>query len=141
MYEAYAVYCECVAVYIRENCLSDEIEIETVDDWETIYHAALCPQVSLADIKTAMTQNFGATWGGKGLFDALETVDGGLGEYISTKVWETDLMIRLGETEAAYTERGVKERARMIAALKIPEFFKILETDKTIKEMKANSGS
>jgi hypothetical protein len=46
-------------------------------------------------------------------------------------------MIKLGETEAAYTERGIKERARMIAALKIPQFFGILESDRAIKESKS----
>lgn len=139
MFEGYAEYCERVAIYVRENCLPDDVQIETADDWEAIYNAALCPQVTLEDIKTAMAHNFGATWGGKQLFDALANVEGGLGEYISTKVWETDLLIKLGETEAVYSERGIKERARMIAALKIPEFFRILESDKSLKEMKASS--
>ena len=48
-------------------------------------------------------------------------------------------MVKLGETETAYTERGVKERARMIAALKIPEFFRILDGDRQVKEMKAKA--
>lgn len=139
MYEAYAGYCERVAGYVRENCLPVEVEIETVDDWELIYSAALCPQVSQADIRAAMTHNFGAKWGGKELFEALGAVEGGMGEYISTRVWETNLMVKLGETEVTYTERGVKERARMIAALKIPQFFGILDGDKAIKEMKAKA--
>ena len=136
MFEGYAAYCERVAVYVRENCLPDEVAIETVADWEAIYNAAICPQVSIEDIKAAMTNNFGAKWAGKALLDALANVEGGDGEYISTKVWDTDLMIKLGETEAVYSERSIKERARMIAALKIPQFFSILETDKAIKEAK-----
>jgi hypothetical protein len=139
MYECYAEYCERVAVYVRENCLPDGVAIETVDDWEMIYNAALCPQVSVDDIRAAMSHNFGARWAGKELFDALANVEGGHGEYISTKVWETDLMIKLGETESAYSERGIKERARMIAALKIPEFFGILEADKSIKEARTKA--
>lgn len=139
MFEGYAEYCEAVAVYVRENCLDEGLVVETADDWEAIYNAALCPQVSLDDIKAAMLHNFGATWAGKEIFDALGNVGGGLGEYISTKVWETDLLINLGETEDAYTERGVKSRARMIAALKIPEFFGILESDKAIKEARAKA--
>lgn len=140
MYEGYANYCERVAVYVRENCLPDDVSIETMADWETIYNAALCPQVMLDDIKASMARNFGAIWGGRELFDALANVEGGMGEYISTKVWETDLMIKLGETEVIYSERGIKERARMIAALKIPEFFSILESDKAIKEARSKSG-
>lgn len=139
-YEGYADYCERVAVYVRANCLPDDVQIETVEDWETIYNAALCPQVTIEDIKTAMSHNFGARWAGKEIFDALATVEGGMGEYISTKVWETNLMIRLGETEIVYSERGIKERARMLAALKIPEFFGILESDKAIKEARSKSG-
>lgn len=140
MYEGYAEYCERVAVYVRENCLPDGVAIETVEDWELIYSAALCPQVTIDDIKMAMAHNFGARWAGQELFDALATVEGGLGEYISTKVWETDLMIKLGETEAAYSERNVKERARMIAALKIPQFFSVLDADKSIKEARRTRG-
>ena len=134
MYEDYATYCERIAAYIRANCLPDEIEVETAADWELIYHAALCPQVSIEDIRQSISHTFRAKWAGADLFDALANVEGGMGEYIGTKVWETDLMIRLGETEAAYTERSVNERARMIAALKIPQFFGILETDRAIKE-------
>lgn len=138
IFEAYAEYCERVALYIRENCLLDDIAIDTPADWEAIYNASLCPQVTLTDIKLAMAQNYGAKWAGKEIFDALENVEGGMGEYISTKVWDTDLMIRLGEAEAVYAERTVKERARMIAALKIPDFFGILESDKAIKEARSN---
>ena len=139
MFEGYADYCELVAVYVKESCLPDDTQIETVADWEAIYNAALCPQVSQADIKDAMTRSFGATWGGKEVFDALGNIEGGMGEYFSTRVWEVDLMVKLGETESAYTERGVKERARMIAALKIPEFFRILDGDRQVKEMKAKA--
>jgi hypothetical protein len=138
MYEEYAEYCERVAAYVRENCLEEGLAIETTEDWEAIYNAALCPQVTTEDIKQAMTHNFGARWAGQEIFDALANVEGGMGEYISTKVWETDLMIKLGETESAYTERGIAERARMIAALKIPQFFGILEADKTIKKARSS---
>jgi hypothetical protein len=137
VYEAYAAYCERVAAYIRSNCLEADVVIDNADDWGLIYNAALCPQVTMEDVQNAMTHTFGAKWAGKELFNALGSVEGSLGEYISTKVWETDLMIRLGETEAAYTERGIKERARMIAALKIPQFFTILESDRAIKETRS----
>lgn len=139
VYEAYADYCERVAVYVRNNCLSEGVVIDNADDWALIYHAALCPQVTIGDIKTAMSSTFGASWAGKELFDAMANVEGGLGEYISTKVWETNLMIKLGETEANYTERTIKERARMIAAFKIPEFFGILESDRSLKEARSKS--
>ena len=137
VYEAYAEYCERVARYIRGNCLDEGVVIDKPDDWALIYNAALCPQVTTEDIQGAMSHTFGARWAGKELFDALQTVEGGMGEYISVKVWETDLMIRLAETEAVYSERGIKERARMLAALKIPEFFGILESDRAIKEARS----
>ncbi|MCP4083157.1 MAG: hypothetical protein GY743_23290 [Planctomycetaceae bacterium] len=137
MFEGYAEYCERVAQYIQSNCLADEVTVYTVADWESIYHAALCPQVTIADVQHAMSNTFGAKWAGREIFDAMGNVEGGLGEYISTKVWEVDLMVKLGETEMAYTERGVKERARMIAALKIPQFFGILESDRSLKEARS----
>lgn len=142
MYEGYADYCERVKDYIRKNCIAnptDETIIMTPDDWEAISNAALCPQVTIDDIKIAMSQNFGARWAGKEIFDALATVEGGMGEYISTRVWDTELMVKLGETEEAFSERSIKSRARMIAALKIPQFFGILETDRSLKEMRSKS--
>lgn len=137
VYEAYADYCERVAVYVRKNCLSDDVQIETVADWEVIYNAALCPQVTIEDIKIAMSQNFGARWAGKEIFDAMANVEGGMGEYISTKVWDTELMVKLGETDEAFAERSIKSRARMIAALKIPQFMGILESDRALKEARS----
>ncbi|MEE8389785.1 MAG: hypothetical protein V3S14_03180 [Anaerolineae bacterium] len=139
VYEAYAEYCERVAVYVRENCLDEGLGIETPEDWDLIYNAALCPQVTMEDIQGAMTHTFGARWAGKELFDALANVEGSLGEYISTKVWESDLMIKLGETDEIFAERSIKSRARMIAALKIPQFFSILESDRSLKEAKAKA--
>lgn len=140
IFEAYADYCDRVATYVRENCLPDGVTIEIASDWEAVYSAALCPQVTIEDIKGAMSNNFAARWAGKEIFDALENVEGGMGEYISTRVWETNLMIKLGETETVYSERGIKERARMLAALKIPEFFGILETDRSLKEARSKNG-
>jgi hypothetical protein len=139
MFESYAEYCERVAVYVRENCLPDDVQIETVADWELIYNAALCPQVTIEDIQQAMSHNFGARWAGQELFDALANVEGGMGEYISTRVWDTELMVKLCETEEVFSERSIKSRARMIAALKIPQFFGILETDKSIREARSKA--
>lgn len=139
VYEAYADYCERVEVYICKNCLDGDVVIDNADDWTLIYHAALCPQVTMEDIQGAMTHTFGAKWAGKELFDALAHVEGSLGEYISTRVWETELMVKLGETDEMFTERSIKSRARMIAALKIPQFMGILESDRAIKEARAKT--
>ena len=137
VYEAYAEYCERVAQYIQGNCLDGGVVIDKPDDWALIYNAALCPQVTTEDIQAAMSHTFGARWAGKELFDALANVEGSLGEYISTRVWETDLMIKLGETDEVFAERSIKSRARMIAALKIPQFMGILESDRAIKEARS----
>jgi hypothetical protein len=135
VYEAYADYCERVAEYIRSECF--EGEIETIEDWEIIYNAALTPQVTIGEIRDAMTNTFGARYKGQDIFSSLEGIEGGHGEYVAAKVWEAELMIKLGEREEVYTERSVKERARLIAALKIPEFLKVLENERMIKEMRS----
>jgi len=69
-YEAYADYCERVAAYIRQSCLefrqvsasSTQPELVEgqilVEDWDKIYQAALCPQVSMEDIAAAMRLYF-----------------------------------------------------------------------------------
>ena len=60
-YEAYADYCERVAGYIREHCLaSSEFDVFPIfpEDWDKIYQAALCPQVTMEDIAAAMRLYF-----------------------------------------------------------------------------------
>lgn len=58
-YEAYSDYCERVQVYIRQHCLDDADTTQiTAGDWQAIYHAALCPQVTMEDIAAAMRQHF-----------------------------------------------------------------------------------
>lgn len=59
-HEAYCDYCERVAAYIRANCILTEIDFTliTADDWRAIYHAAICPQVTMEDIAAAMRHSF-----------------------------------------------------------------------------------
>ena len=59
-YEAYCRYCEKIAEYIRETCVITDVPSNEIvaEDWERIYKAALCPQVTMEDITAAMRLNF-----------------------------------------------------------------------------------
>lgn len=58
-YEAYCDYCERTQTYIRQTCLDDTDTTQiTAEDWQAIYQAALCPQVTMEDIAAAMRQHF-----------------------------------------------------------------------------------
>jgi hypothetical protein len=56
--DAYAEYCQQVATYIRQTCIPDGLAVSTPDDWDKIYHAALCPQVKMEDIGAALRVSF-----------------------------------------------------------------------------------
>lgn len=80
---------------------------------------------------------FRAKYDQKEIFDALKVVEGSPGEYIATKLWELELMIRLQLNEQEYVKIPVEERARMICATKLPQWMEILEGDRQLKEFES----
>jgi hypothetical protein len=82
---------------------------------------------------------FEAKYDDKPILEALAAVRGGLGEYISTRVWEVNLMIELKESEEVYTRRPVTERARMIAAQQLLNLMGVLENNRVRLEIEAQN--
>jgi len=75
------------------------------------------------------------------VLDALGKLEGGHGVYNAVKVWEIEMMIRLGVDEFSYTQTyTTKQRAMMIAASKLPDFIRILEDDRALRKSKAKNG-
>lgn len=75
------------------------------------------------------------------MLDALGKLEGGHGVYNAVKVWEIEMMIRLGVDEFSYTQTyTTKQRAMMIAASKLPDFIRILEDDRALRKSKAKNG-
>lgn len=57
-------------------------------------------------------------------------MEGGGGSFLAAKSWEIELMIALHKTEAEYGRIPVKERARMIAGMKLQkEWLATLQAD------------
>lgn len=79
---------------------------------------------------------FGANFDGKELFEALEEVTPGLGSYNMLRIWEVEMMIKLGETEEVYSNRSTRQRAILISAIKIPEIIKNLSEERAYKDAK-----
>jgi hypothetical protein len=52
------------------------------------------------------------------------------------RIWEVEMMLRLGETEEQYTKRTTSQRATLIAAVKIPDLIKSLSENKAVKDAK-----
>ncbi len=73
------------------------------------------------------------------MLDAYNGLPSGLGSYDWLRLAEVDLMIRLGDTEEKYSHRPTNERARMIAALKIPEMRRALAEEDALKKVKADT--
>lgn len=136
--EAYAAYLERIASYILKNCVEagDRARITTGEDYQAVYHAALCPQVSFDDIRGATRNVYAATFETVDIFKALDDVESGGGSYDWLRQAEGELQIKLGETEEEYVRRSVRERARLIMAIKLPQIISTLYSDRASREMR-----
>lgn len=54
-------------------------------------------------------------------------MEGGHGEVIAIRLWEVELMVRLRMTEKNYLKLSKAERARKIVAMKLQDWFSMLE--------------
>jgi hypothetical protein len=63
-------------------------------------------------------------------------MEGGWGEYAGIRAWEMELMLAMRMTEDEYSALPLKQRARMVAGLKIRDWMKALESDRQIQEAK-----
>lgn len=79
---------------------------------------------------------FRATFDGEEIFDAFQNYEPGWAEYASLRSWEMELMLELRMVEQQYSELDVKQRARMVAGLKLSEWLKALDSQKAAKEAK-----
>jgi hypothetical protein len=137
-------YKRAVAEYILRNCLvnpEDITKIISLADWDEIMKAALVGQVTQEMIQASLRDDFGASWGGKEIFDALkEYAEGGHGEFKALPVWETEMMIAHNMTEEEYITLEPRERARKIVANKLPDWMETLESALAARNMKAKHG-
>ena len=60
MSEAYADYCERIKTYILATCVTGDVLVSALshEDWQAILHSALCPQVSLQEVRAAISVSF-----------------------------------------------------------------------------------
>lgn len=131
-------YNNAVLQYILDHGLanrSDSTRIVLPEDWQKVYEAALVPEVDEYILADVLERNFKAEYNGMGVLDALQHVDGGAGGYLAVKKWESELMLRLQLSEAEYSQIPVMERARQIVAMKMDDWFSVLESDRISKEM------
>ena len=127
--------------YIVESALSeDDIErIYTRDDYLAVLQAALVPQLTPEILADTFRNHFNAHFQGREIFEALERVSPGSGGYEAIKVWEINTMTQQGYNETEWAELTLAERARKVAAAKLPDLLEALEHDKQHKEFVARN--
>jgi hypothetical protein len=127
--------------YIVERALSDDdIErIATKDDYLGVLRAALVPELTPEIIADTFNKHFNAHFQGQEIFEALDRVAPGSGGYAAIKVWEINTMTKHGYTEEQWAEISLDERARKVAAAKLPDLLETLERDKSHKEFLAKN--
>ena len=132
-FDAIEIYLANVAVYITEHCLepTDRIRLVEPEDYRAVYAAALVPKLTLDDIEQAL-KSYRASFKGDSVLQAIFSMKGGDSGSRADMVqlWEAELMNSLGisdpESEAAYAQLPVFERARKLVAHKLPDWFTVL---------------
>lgn len=64
-------------------------------------------------------------------------MEGGHGEVIAIRLWESELMIRMRMQEHEYLKMDKAERARKVVAMKLRGWFEMLEQQVARKEWEA----
>lgn len=131
-------YAHSVARYILAHCLKDvdRALIETPADYELVYGAAICPEVSIADIEQALAQTFKASFDGQPILDQLFADKGGSGKVDALRQWAGQARQAWGLTKEKWAGFSLKERAEMIVSVKLPDWLSALEWAKRDRERK-----
>jgi len=128
------------AAYILENCLEDPARLVEPEDYEAVYAAATVPRLRMDDIGTALSQVYRAEFAGRGILEALLSLEPGEGKVDAVALWENQLLNSLGlvtsEDEAEYAQLPIMDRARKLAAFKLSDWLGSLEADRIHREAK-----
>ena len=129
--------------YVVDSAMRDE-DIERVltrEDYLAVLAAALVPELTPEVIADSFKNHFNAYFEGREILDAFESVAPGSGGYAAIKVWEINTMTQHGYTEEEWANLSLSERARKVAASKLPDLLEALERDKQMKELKAKNAA
>ena len=129
--------------YVVDSAMHDE-DIERVltrEDYLAVLAAALVPELTPEVIADSFKNHFNAYFEGREILDAFESVAPGSGGYAAIKVWEINTMTQHGYTEEEWANLSLSERARKVAASKLPDLLEALERDKQMKELKAKNAA
>jgi len=130
------------AEYILDHCVEDATRLVEPEDYETVYAAACVPKLRMDDIEAALAQTYRAEFAGRGILEALLSLEPGEGKVNAVALWENQLLNSLGlvtsEDEAQYGQLPIMDRARKVAAFKLSDWLNSLEADRIHREAKRN---
>ena len=142
--EAAENYAHSVARYILAHCVKDvdRALVNNAEAYELVYGAAICPEVSLTDIETALAQTFKASFDGQPILDQLLKDKGGSsassghgsGKVDALRQWAGQARQSWQLTKEKWAEFSLKERAEMVVSLKLPDWLSALEWQKKERE-------
>ena len=113
--------------------------IETWQDFNRVYEAAIPDMPDGKYLEAIATNIFQAKWGEVSAFEAYHNLDGSDGSYAWIPQRIMELIIKLGETEERFLERSKREIGMMMVADLLPRMMEALQSDKAYKDMRANS--
>jgi hypothetical protein len=132
-----AEYVLAISRFIVDRCvkLTDHERIQTEEDWDAVYEAAVVPQITVDMLAQTFIDTFSASFAGEEVFDAIKKAIKGVGSYDSIRLWEHEAMSKYSYgTEEMWADLSLPERARKTASVALPQLMKTLEADRQHKE-------
>ena len=138
-------YCQDVAKYILETCISvdDRSRIVTDGDFRLVWSAALVPQITLDDLAMSLEYTFRANFDDEAVLSKIlngDDEDDSGGGYNAIRTWEIQAINNSRFSEAEWAELPLDERARRIVAMKIDDWLGYLASEKQRKNKKVGVG-
>lgn len=136
--EQTAAYIKEVSAYIIREALvnpKDKERIVTALDNELVVQAAIVPQLNAQIIAQVLKHTFQASFDGKEILEAIESLKGGSSKYNPLAVWENQLMVTMGLTEMEYIRIPLLERARKVISMKLEVILGALEANKNANRL------
>lgn len=135
-------YYRKVIKYILDYALVsrvDENKIITEEDADKVYKIALVPRLTKEILAHTLRETYKASYDNQEIFDAMETLKGGLGMYDAISLWENKVMLQLQMTEIEYSTLPILERSRKVCALILEDMMEQLDLDRDRKEIDGKS--
>lgn len=129
---------KAISSYILSKCIEKDDLDRITDplDYAVIYRLAICPEVNMQLIQAELKRFYLANWAGSDILEMMKGIKASSSEFLATRVWEYQLMNKLGLDIDSYSNLNVSDRARRIISFKLEDWLSVIYNDEEEKKRK-----